>query len=202
LKLDFPATQRNKDALLRVVKDVFPSDGDVLEVASGSGQHAVHFCRNLPSLKWQATDSDSAALDSINSYASSELEALKNMLPAVMLDVMNEESWPENKFDGILNCNMIHIAPENSVKHLFRLTQRCLHPKGVLVIYGPFFEKDVITSPSNISFDQSLQRRNSEWGIRHLESVVASAHLCGLVLRQRISMPAHNLTLVFGFPPS
>ena len=187
---------------MRVVKDFFLPNGDILEIASGSGQHAVHFCQNIPSLKWQATDFDLAALDSINSYSDAQAETLNNMLPAVMLDVMDEVSWPKEKFDGILNCNMIHIAPEKSVEQLFRLTQRCLRPKGVLVIYGPFFEKDVVTTSSNISFHQSLLQRNSAWGIRHLETVVASAAVCGLSLRHRISMPAHNLALVFGFGAS
>lgn len=194
MKKLWPAPQRNAAPILEVLKRVLPRPGLTLEIASGSGQHAAHFCEALSDLRWQPTDYDGTAIPSIDAWR--EDSGLENFLPALHLDVTAEE-WPVEVVDSIFCANMIHISPWASCLGLFRGASRVLRPNGVLALYGPFIEQDIETSSSNMHFDASLRSRNPDWAIRDLGEVKDVATSEGLVFLERITMPANNLCLVF-----
>ena len=187
-----PATARNRGPLLDVLRGVLPQEGLVLEVASGSGEHAIHFAAALPDLVWQPTDPDEGARASIDAWA---LEAgLQNVLPALPLDA-SAWPWTVEAADAVLCVNMIHIAPWSAALGLLRGAREILPPGGPLVLYGPFLRADFQTAQSNIDFDADLRRRNPEWGIRSLEEVARAAE--GFSLERVAEMPANNLTVIF-----
>jgi SAM-dependent methyltransferase len=196
--LESPAAERNKGPILDVLKRVLPPAGRVVEIASGTGQHVVHFAEALPSLAWQPTDPDAAMLESIRARvaAAHRSGVGANLEPPVELDVCAEH-WPLARADAVLAINLIHIAPWAATEGLLRGASRVLGAGAPLVLYGPFKRDGRHTAASNEVFDASLRERNAEWGVRDLEVVADRALAEGLVLREIVAMPANNLTVVF-----
>jgi hypothetical protein len=192
--LSSPAVARNRDPILAVLRRVLPERGVVLELASGSGEHAVHFAAALPGLTWQPTDPDPQARDSIAAYRTAV--QLPNLLAPLPLDAISP-TWPVARADAILAINMIHIAPWAAAEGLMAGAERLLPGGGVLFLYGPFREHGQHTAPSNAAFDESLRARNREWGVRDLDEVAALASRHRLALEERVAMPANNLSVVF-----
>ncbi len=191
-RLFAPAFQRNRDAILAAVRGILPERGLVLEVASGSGEHIVHFAAGLPGLAFQPTDRDPAALASIDAW--SRRSGLAAIRPALALDAA-VDPWPVKQADAILCINMIHIAPWDAAEGLFRNAARVLAPGAVLVLYGPFDRAGVTLAPSNAEFDADLRARDPRWGLRHLDVVTALA--TGFAPPEVIEMPANNLVVTF-----
>lgn len=189
-----PSTARNRDPILEVIRRVLPKSGTVLEIASGTGEHAVHFARHLPGLIWQPTDADGDALASIAAWLASE--RLPNIRPPLLFDV-HAETWPMDRADAIVCINMIHISPWTATEALLRGAGRVLPQGGVLFLYGPYRRADRATAPSNEAFDADLRRRNPGWGLRTLEAVTAAAFSQGLRRSETVDMPANNLCVVF-----
>lgn len=190
-----PSTARNRDPILEVLRTRLPGQGLVLEVAAGSGEHAVHFAAALPTLQWQPTDADPEALESIAAWR--EHAGLGNFLAPLALDASQPDDWPVERADAVLAINMIHISPWTATLGLFAGAARRLPSGGGLFLYDPFMERDTPTAPSNLEFDRSLRRRNPHWGIRHLDHLAALGVTHGLVLSERHAMPANNLVVVF-----
>src|SRR5262245_50914829 len=189
-----PASARNRDPILAVLRRVLPERGVVLEIASGSGEHAVHFAAALPGLTWQPSDPDPQARDSVAAYRAAA--QLPNLLPPLALDAASP-TWPVTQADAMVSINMIHIAPWAAAEGLMAGAGRLLPAGGVLFLYGPFREHGRHTAPSNAAFDESLRARNREWGVRDLDEVAALANRHGFALEERIAMPANNLSVVF-----
>lgn len=190
-----PSTARNRDPILEVLRTRLPAGGLVLEVAAGAGEHAVHFAAALPALQWRPTDADPQALASIAAWRAHA--GLGNLLPPLALDASRPDAWPVARADAVVAINMIHISPWAATAGLMAGAARVLPPGGGLFLYGPFLEGDTPTAPSNLEFDRSLRRRNPDWGIRHLDELVALGGAHGLALAERVAMPANNLVLVF-----
>ena len=188
-----PAAARNAAPIAEVLRDALPGRGLVLEIASGSGEHAVHFAREFPALSFQPSDPEPAALRSIDAWRAEA--GLTNLLPALALDVRAAD-WPIADADAILCINMIHISPWAATKGLMRGAGRLLAPGALLYLYGPYRQAGVETAPSNEAFDQSLRARDPEWGLRDVEHVVAEAGANGLRLDRIVAMPANNLSVV------
>lgn len=193
-----PAADRNKQAILEVLRKVLPERGHALEIASGTGQHVAWFAAGLPQWTWQPTDAMPASLGSISAWVAEQ--GLANVRPPLVLDVM--EAWlpGDTQFDLIYCANMLHISPWDTCAALMQGSARHLAPGGVLVTYGPYLEDDVHTSEGNLSFDQSLRAQDPAWGIRRREDVEQEAGRAGLQLLARHAMPANNLLLVWGRP--
>jgi hypothetical protein len=189
-----PAAARNRDAILNVLQGVLPAQGNILEIASGSGEHIVHFAQHFPHLHWQPSDPEPAALASIAAWSAET--SLSNIAPPLMLDVCAPD-WPIARADAILCINMIHIAPWKAALGLPAGAGRLLSPGALLYLYGPFREEGVPLAPSNADFDASLKDRDPAWGLRWVHEVVGVANAHGLILRERIAMPANNLSLIF-----
>ncbi len=186
-----PATQRNRDVILDVLRRVLPPSGLVLEVASGTGEHALHFAGALPGLTFQPSDPDLAALASIDAWTG----GVANIRPPLQLDA-TAATWPVTTADAVLCINMIHIAPWAAAVGLFAGAARILGPGAPLYLYGPYRRNGAHTAPSNEAFDQSLKQRDPAWGVRDLEAVIAlaAADFSGPDITE---MPANNLSLVF-----
>lgn len=189
-----PATERNRDAITDVLKQVLPATGTVLEIASGTGEHIVHFARRFPRITWQPSDHDEVGLESIAAWSADA--ALPNVRPPVRLDASLPD-WPVNAANAILCINMIHIAPWAATLGLMAGAGRCLPVGGLLYLYGPYLRAEVETAPSNLAFDANLRSQNPQWGIRDLADVAAVAEANSLHLEQVIEMPANNLSLSF-----
>ena len=195
-----PAAERNREPVLDMLDRMLPAQCRVLEIASGTGQHAQHFARSRPGWHWQPTDADAQALPGI----AARCAALANVATPLHLDVL-EQPWPTAAsvpFDAVYCANMLHIAPWPSCAALMNGAALCLEPRGVLLVYGPFIVDGEPTAASNSAFDASLRARNAAWGLRQLSDVRAAARVAGLRLDERIAMPANNLTLVFRREPS
>ena len=192
--LHSPATERNKKPILEVLRHVLPSAGLVLEVASGTGQHVVHFARELPKLVWQPTDPDEGSRAAI--VARLRAANLDNVKEPISLDVLYTP-WPVDRSDAILCINMIHISSWAVTEALFANAKHVLSSTGVLYLYGPYRQSGRYTEASNESFDTSLRSRNSEWGVRNLEDVTRIAEAQGFVLETTMDMPANNLSVIF-----
>lgn len=192
--LTAPAVARNRDPILAVLRQVLPSSGTVLEIASGTGEHAVHFAASLPHLTWQPTDFDAVMLRSISAHRA--VADLPNLLPPVELDV-EAGSWAIAHAGAIVCINMLHIAPWSAAEGLMAGAARVLPPGGVLYLYGPFQENGRHTAPSNAAFDASLRARNPDWGVRDLSELADLGRKCGFELTERITMPANNLSVLF-----
>ncbi len=188
-----PAAARNRDPILAVLREVLPA-GTVLEVASGSGEHAVHVASALPRLLWQPSDPDPAARRSIAAHAA--LAQLPNLLPPLELDAA-AAAWPIVHADALVAINMIHIAPWRACEGLMAGSARLLPAGAPLYLYGPFREQGRHTAPSNAAFDASLTARNPEWGVRDLDAVARLAGLHGFALQRTVTMPANNLSVIF-----
>lgn len=193
-----PAAERNKAPILACLQGVLAGSGSALEIASGTGQHAVFFAAALAGWTWQPTEADADLLPVIAERTARS--GLANVRPPLHLDVASPP-WPlAASFDAIFCANLLHIAPWQACIGLMAGAARHLAPGGVLVTYGPYFETGVPSAPSNVAFDASLRSRDPSWGIRPLDDVVEQARRSGLVLAQRQSMPANNLLLVFRRP--
>lgn len=190
-----PSTARNREPILQVLAPRLPAHGLVLEIAAGAGEHAVHNAAALPHLQWQPTDPDPEALISIAAWC--DHAALPNLLPPLRLDASDPDSWPVAQADAVVNINMIHISPWSATQGLMAGAARVLPTGGLLYLYGPYLEADVETAPSNLAFDQSLKDRDPAWGLRRLDDVTALAARHGLMLAERIAMPANNLSVIF-----
>ncbi|MCJ2115055.1 class I SAM-dependent methyltransferase [Methylobacterium sp. J-001] len=188
-----PAAARNAVFIAEVLKRVLPPIGLVLEIASGSGEHAVHFARALPELVWQPSDPDEAARRSI--VAHTRAAGLANIRSPLTIDA-TRQPWPVARSDAVVAINMIHIAPWDATIGLMAGAEETLAEGGVLYLYGPFREDDAHTAPSNAAFDDSLRARNASWGIRDVEAVVAAARGHDLHLDEHVVMPANNLSLI------
>ena len=191
---DAPATHRNREPILDVLRRWLVEPALVLEIASGTGQHAVYFTKELPHLSWQPSDQDADALASIESWVAEEGGG--NVAAPIELDA-SAASWPIDRADAIFNANMIHISPWAVAEGLFAGAGRVLPMGGLLFLYGPFFVEGEATAPSNTSFDEDLRRRNAEWGIRDLEAVTALASENGLSRVESCDLPANNKLIVF-----
>lgn len=188
-----PATERNRDAITHVLKGCLPAQGRVLEIASGTGEHIVHFAAQFPHLAWQPSDSDPLALASIAAWRAES--GGDNLLAPVEVDAAAD--WQVQDISAILCINMVHISPWEATKGLMRNAGRLLPKGGVLYVYGPFRQQNRPTAPSNEEFDRNLKSRNSQWGLRFVEDVAQEASLHALHLDQIIEMPANNLSLLF-----
>jgi len=205
-----PATQRNQEPILTVLLEILPPTGTVLEISSGTGEHAVFFAPRLQPRPWLPSDPSPEARASIAAWQTAR--PTPNLHPPIALDA-REPIWRVEQvefselspnldlqrypIEAIVNINMIHIAPWSACLGLMAGASRILPPGGMLYLYGPFKQKGQHTAPSNAAFDASLQQRNPEWGVRDLEEVVAIARSHNLFLTQSYAMPANNLSVVF-----
>jgi SAM-dependent methyltransferase len=194
MKLDAPAAGRNREPLAAVLREMLPAQGLVLEVASGTGQHAAYFAGLFPGLVWQPSDHDPEALASIRAWRKEA--ARQNLREPLVLDASAAE-WPLERADAILCVNMVHISPWAATEGLLRGAGRLLAADAPLILYGPYRRAGVPTAPSNEAFDASLRARNPEWGLRGLEAVAAEARRHGLGFDRLFEMPANNVTAVF-----
>jgi hypothetical protein len=197
-----PATERNREPILTVLQEILPATGTVLEISSGTGEHAVFFAPQLQSHLWLPSDPNPIARASIAAWRS--FAPIENLLPPIALDCC-DPVWAVEQADvplpqpirAIVNINMIHIAPWSACLGLFAGAARILPPDGILYLYGPFKQNDRHTASSNATFDQSLQMQNPDWGVRDLEQVVAVAQTHGFSLVKTVAMPANNLSVVW-----
>ena len=193
-RLFAPAVARNREPLLAVLDRVLPRQGLVLEVASGSGEHAAYFARAMPRLRWQPSDPDPRARASIAAFCAEA--GLPNLLAPLDLDAAAPR-WPVEAAAAVLCVNMIHIAPWSAARGLMAGAERVLPPLGVLCLYGPYKEAGRHTAASNAAFDADLRARDQHWGVRDLEEVAALARRHGFAHEESVVMPANNLSLVF-----
>jgi SAM-dependent methyltransferase len=197
-RLYAPSAARNREPILGVLRRHLPPRGLVLEIASGSGEHIVHFAQNCaPALLFQPSDPDPGARASIDAWAAAL--GLSNIRPALALDAASA-NWPIAHADAILCINMIHIAPWAAAGGLIRGAARVLAPGGMLYLYGPYRRGGRHTAVSNEQFDQDLRRRNPLWGVRDVEAVAALAAGEGFTQPLAEEMPANNLSLIFRLP--
>lgn len=189
-----PAAARNSVPIADVLAKELPASGTVLEVASGTGEHAVFMTRRFPDIVWQPTDPDTDALGSIEGWA--EEAELENLKAPLELDARSPD-WPVASADAVVCINMVHISPWEASEGLFAGAARVLGRGAPLILYGPYFEDEAETAPSNLAFDESLKARNSEWGIRNIAAMDELAVRTGLARTARYEMPANNLTLVY-----
>lgn len=207
------AAERNKAVILTELLRRLPAQGEALEIASGTGQHVVHFAAALPGWRWQPTDLDPGALDSITARVADT--GLRNIRPVQRLDLLDPADharWsarvtgavetPAAAHDLLYTANLLHIAPWAVCAALMRLAAARLNEGGRLVIYGPFREDGTALADSNRAFDDELRQRHSAWGLRWLHDVDAEATAAGLQRIDRVEMPANNLLLVYAVAPA
>jgi SAM-dependent methyltransferase len=194
MKREAPAAARNRQPILEVLQRHLPKQGLVLEFASGTGEHVVHFAQALPQLTFQPSDPNDSARASIDDWANTL--GLSNVRPALPLDA-SARAWPVAKADAILCINMIHISPWEATAGLVEGAARTLPAGGVLYLYGPYRRAGHPTAPSNEDFDNDLRWRNPAWGLRALEDVAALAARHGFAAPAVVEMPANNLSVVF-----
>jgi SAM-dependent methyltransferase len=188
-----PATARNRDPILELLRRELPPRGTVLEIASGSGEHVVHFAAALPGLIFRPSDPEPSARASIDSWIAET--GVINVLPAIALDAA-APSWRIAAVDAVLCINMVHIAPWAATLGLVAGAARLLPPGGLLYLYGPYKRGGRHTAPSNEAFDENLRARDPQWGIRDLETVAVVAAEAGFAAPEIVAMPANNLSLI------
>lgn len=191
-RLHSPSAARNREPILAALRPALPRTGLLLEVASGSGEHAAHLAATLPSLRFQPTDPRPEALASIDAWCA----GLSNACPALRLDA-TWPIWPVAAADAVLCINMVHIAPWAAAQGLVAGAARLLPPGGLLALYGPFVEGDQPLAPGNAAFDADLRARDPAWGLRVVKDVAALAATDGFSLPDIIPMPANNLLVLF-----
>ncbi len=189
-----PAILRNRDLIFDVLRVVLPKRGVILEIASGSGEHVVHFARNFPSLAFQPSDREPDASQSVAAWV--KATGVTNVRAPMVLDV-SQSPWPIASADGIICINMVHISPWEATLGLVRGAAAILPPTAPLYLYGPYKREGFATAPSNQAFDRSLSDRNPTWGLRDLEAVAAVAQSVGFLVPTITEMPANNLSVVF-----
>ena len=188
------AAERNKGPILEVLRRVLPEEGLILEIASGTGQHVLHFAAALPELTWQPSDAD----PEIRKLISANVGAVNpgNINTVLELDVL-KTPWPVSEADALLCINMIHISPWATTVALFDGARDTLSAEDVLFLYGPYRRDDRHTAPSNEAFDASLRSRDPQWGVRDLEEVERTAEQAGYILEEVVAMPANNFSVIF-----
>ncbi len=194
VKQTSPSAMRNREPILAVLRNVLPERGTVLEIASGTGEHVLHFAAALPSLVFQPSDASAAALESVAAHLRET--PLGNVRAPVRVDV-TEQDWSVQHADAVLCCNMIHIAPWQACEGLMRGAGRVLGLGAPLVTYGPYRFHGEFTAPSNADFDASLRQRDPSWGVRDVDDIFACAEASGLSHERTVVMPANNHMLVF-----
>lgn len=193
--LSSPAAQRNAGAILEVLRAHLPARGRVLEIAAGSGEHALAFASALPGLEWIPSDPSLEARASISAWGR---DGPSNLRPPLALDAADPDTWPPAGFAALYCANMTHISPWSATEGLMDLAGRVLRrPGGLLALYGPYREAEVPLADSNAAFDDSLKARDPAWGLRDRAAVEALARSHGLVRTLRAEMPANNLMLLF-----
>ena len=190
-----PSSARNRDPLLAILRRWLPASGTVLEIASGLGEHAAWFAEALPGIIWQPTDRSEEALAILE--ARRQEAGLASLAPPLVLNAAEPDSWPLDRADAVVCINMIHISPWAATEGLMAGAARLLQPGAPLCLYGPYIEAGIETAPGNLAFDADLRRRDPSWGLRDLSAVKALAADHGLVLAERVAMPANNLCLLF-----
>jgi hypothetical protein len=189
-----PAALRNREPIAEVLADWLPTSGTVLEVASGTGEHAVWFAKHFPNLIWQPSETHPDSLASINGWR--EEASLPNLRPPVVVDASTSE-WPLERADAVLNINMAHISTWEASLGLIAGAARLLPANGPLILYGPWLKDDIETAPSNLDFDANLKVRDPRWGLRKVEDFAAAASEKDFELADWRRMPANNLMLLF-----
>ncbi|WP_426025341.1 DUF938 domain-containing protein [Brevundimonas sp. TSRC1-1] len=193
--LSSPAAQRNAAFILDVLQTHLPARGRVLEIAAGSGDHALAFASALSGLDWTPSDPSPQARDSLTAWRQA---GPSNLRPPLSVDAADPATWPQDRFDVVYCANMTHISPWSATEGLMDLAGRVLRrPGGLLVLYGPYREAEVPLAASNATFDESLKARNPAWGLRDRAAVEALARSHGLAATRRAPMPSNNLTLLF-----
>ncbi|HUQ05947.1 MAG TPA: DUF938 domain-containing protein [Kofleriaceae bacterium] len=193
MKHHAPATERNREPIREVLARELPASGTVLEIASGSGEHAVAFARAFPGVTWQPSDTDERALESIAAWR--DEAALPNLAAPVRLDVT--APWPIERADAIVCINMVHISPWEAALALFAGAAHALAPGALLFLYGPYRFGGAFIAPSNASFDASLRSRDPRWGVRDVDDLRAAAAAQGFTLGEPVALPANNHVLLF-----
>lgn len=194
----WPAPERNKQPILQQLLELIPPAArSLLEVASATGQHALHFASALPHVTYQPSDYDEEHLSTLRRRV--ELSGLANLLPPLRLNATSS-TWPAAIYDVVYNANMVHIAPWEVAEGLFRGAGQVLGPAGVLLTYGPYQLDGRHTSLSNEQFDASLRERDSRWGVRDLADLERLAGDCGLRLSEKVAMPANNYLVRWARP--
>lgn len=193
-KRSAPAALRNREPIAEVLAEWLPKSGLVLEIASGSGEHVVHFAERFPGLDWQPSDLHPDALSSISAWVGET--GRPNIRPPIIVDA-SASDWSVDRADAILSINMVHISPWASALGLIAGAERLLPLGGRLIVYGPWLAGDLPTAPSNLDFDADLKRRNPAWGLRRVEEFASAAMERSLPLEDRRPMPANNLMLLF-----
>jgi SAM-dependent methyltransferase len=188
-----PAALRNREPIAEVLADWLPPSGLVLEIASGTGEHAAFFAERFPHLEWQPSDVHPDALGSIAAWR--EEVGLPNLRAPVSIDAASS-GWPIGRADALLSINMVHISPWASALGLIKGAARILRAGGPLILYGPWLKDDVPAAPSNLAFDADLKRRDPKWGLRRVEEFAEAAEKKGLGLEDTRPMPANNLMLL------
>ena len=188
-----PAALRNREPIANVLADWLPASGTVLELASGTGEHAVYFAERFPSLDWQPSDVHPDALASIAAHRGAA--GLSNILPPITLDA-SSALWPVDRADALLSINMVHISPWNAALGLLDGGARLLSSGAPMILYGPWLQDGAEPAPSNLAFDADLKRRDSSWGLRHVGEFAAAGAERGLTLAETRAMPANNLMLL------
>lgn len=191
-----PATLRNRDAIADVLATLLPEQGAALEIASGSGEHIVHFAQRFASIRWQPSDVEPEACRSVAAWA--EEAGLPNIAAPLLLDA-GEAAPALPPQDAVLCINMVHIAPWAAAIGLFDIAANVLRRDGFLYLYGPYLRADAPTAPSNIAFDENLRSRDPRWGLRSVEAMDHLARAHALEQTATIEMPANNLSLVYRF---
>jgi SAM-dependent methyltransferase len=189
-----PSAERNREPILAVLRHALPATGRVLEIASGTGQHAMYFAGAMPGLDWQPSDADADARASIAAWIAHD--GLRNVRAPLALDV-HQPDWGVDSLDAVVCINMIHISPWSATQALFAGASRRLVDGGVLYLYGPYKRGGAHTAPSNEAFDEQLRSRDPSWGVRDMEAVVALGASAGLISDEPVAMPANNFSLVF-----
>ena len=189
-----PAALRNREPIAQVLQDWLPAKGLVLEIASGSGEHAVYFAGRFPNLEWQPSDIHPDALSSIRAWL--DEPRLPNLREPLLLDASSRD-WPVERAVAVLSINMVHISPWASALGLIDGAAKLLSPGAPLILYGPWLKDDIPTADSNLAFDADLKRRDPQWGLRRVEDFAAAAAEHGFVLEETRRMPANNLMLLF-----
>ena len=189
-----PAAARNREPIAEVLSEWLPPGGTVLEIASGSGEHAIWFAQHFPDLDWQPSDTHPDAFASIAAWR--EASGLPNVREPIVIDA-SKQDWPIGRADAVLNINMAHISPWAASLGLIEGASKVLPEEGPLILYGPWLKDDIETAASNLAFDADLKSRDPQWGLRRVEDFADAAAARGFEFVESRQMPANNLMLLF-----